>query len=150
MNDIPQHSAKDKATRPLLVTQISILLILSSVQSLSSLYSFYSGSMMVETSERRFMTSLTTLDHIVMGVIAIGNLIGAGLLFKLRRQVVYLFGIGCAVGFLSIIYHVIIKDRRLYGGAWGLEGLVGEIISYGLLSLIFFYSYRLMHRGVLK
>ena len=132
--------------RPGWVWAISIFYFISAVFTLLSFYVIFSGRISIDPAQKAYFDSLTPIDYGITIILGLLNLTGVVTLFLLRRQAFYFFTGSFIVNILMTIWHLLSKG---WIAAIGGPGLVGVIISWGLLIAVCLYSRSLIKAGVL-
>lgn len=132
--------------RPVWVWIISGFYVFSTFWVLAGYALIYSGSVSVSAPQKTYLDSLSPIDHGLTAVRVLVNLTGAASLFLLRRQAFYFFVGAFALNLLMSAWHALTKG---WVAALGGSGLVGVLISLGVITAICAYSWRLTKAGVL-
>jgi hypothetical protein len=133
--------------RPKLVWVISIWYILSLGWTALSLALIYGGVIQINEAQKTYFDSLNTLTRILTIFIYTLNVIGAILLFLLRRYAYYCFLTAFAIGIFSTIYQTIYNNW--FSAINGL-GLIGLVFSCLFNIAIIYYSWSLIKKNILK
>ncbi len=147
MSTTPQELPPIPGRRPALVWVISIFYFLSAGWVLLSFSLIYSGAIPLNEAQKAYFQSQTVFDHGSTIVIGASNLVGAILLFLLRKQAFHFFVAAFSVGLALTLYQIVAKN---WLGAIGGPGLVGAVISWAISVAIIIYSKRLTARKILK
>ena len=132
--------------RPGWIWVISIFFMLSCGWTLLSFYLIFSGSIPITAAQRAYFEALSPFDVLLTLLIGLANFSGAIALFLLRRVAFHLFVVAFAASILLALWHAATKG---WVQALGGTGLMGAIISYGIVALVCFYSWKLMKQGTL-
>ena len=146
MTEIPGVISQIRTKRPVLVWMISIWYVLSNGLTFLSLLLTFSGEVPLNGAQKGYFLSQTPFDYGLAGVVMALNLIGAVLLFFLKKLAFRYFLIAFCFGIGVTIYQVLIKNDL---SAVGLSGGLGILIGWGISIAIIAYSKRLIQRGIL-
>jgi hypothetical protein len=147
MSTTPQEPPPIAVKRPALVWVISIFYILSAGWVVLSFALIHSGAIPLNEAQQEYFRSQTILDYGSTVVIGALNLVGAILLFLLKKPAFHLFATAFGVGLAFTAYQIVAKN---WLGAIGGPGLVGAVIGWGISIAIIVYAKRLISRGVLR
>ncbi len=147
MNVNPPPLPLVPAKRPALVWVISSFYFLSSGWVILSFFLIYSGLIPLNDAARSYFKSLTLFDHGLALLIGAANLVGAVLLFLLRRQASFFLIVALGVGLAATLYQIVAKN---WLGAMPNGGLVGAFIGWGINVAIIVYSRRLAALSILR
>lgn len=146
----PRAAVRDPGSargRPAWVWVISIFYVFSAISTAVSYYFLYSGKIDIPEDQRRYLASLTALDHALTFVIASVNLLAAVQLFRLRKISAVLFPSGFALGLAVTAWHAASKG---WYTAVQHNGFAGMLIGWGIAAAVCLYAWRLARAGVLK
>lgn len=132
--------------RPKLVWIISIFYILSAGWTILSFALIYSGSIPINEVQKAYFESQNIFDIILTLAMGSLNILGAILLFLLRRQAFHCFLTAFSLGILMTVYHIMFKN---WLGAIGGPGLVGAVIGWIIGISIILYSNKLIKNEIL-
>ena len=142
MLDNPQEKTK----RPAWVWVISVFYFISAGFTLLSFSVIGSGDAQLNSAQQAYFDSLTAVDYVVTITMGSANLLGAVLLFLLKKPAFYLFvGTFCA-GILVAVWETITTN---WVAAISPGGLVGAAIGWAISLAVCMYCWRLIQRGVL-
>lgn len=133
--------------RPGWVKAISIFYFFSAAYTLLSFYLIYSGKVPLQPAQKAYFESLTAIDNGLTILLGISNLIGAVLLFSLRKQAFYFFAFPFVVGLMMTIWHILNKG---FMAAMSAGGLVGMFIGWGMIIAVLLYTKKLEKLGILS
>ena len=133
--------------RPGWVWAISILFFFLAVPTLLSFYLINSGKIPLRPAQKTYFESLTFIDIGLSILNGLANLIGAVLLFCLRKQAFYLFAIALATNLLMTAWYIVSKG---FIAAMPSGGLIGMLIGWGILVAVCVYIKKLEKAGVLN
>ena len=111
------------------------------------LFFIYAGLIPLDDAAESYFKSLTLFDHGLTLLTCAANLVGAVLLFLLRRQASSFFIAALGVGLSSTLYQIVAKN---WLGAMPSGGLVGAFIGWGINVAIIVYSRRLVALSTLR
>lgn len=133
--------------RPAWVWVFTFFFVISGIWTLLSLILTLGGATSMSAAQRTYLESLTFFDVALSTLIGLATLVGAVLLFLLKRAAFYFF-----VGSFLLNLLVSIRDgvSKSYGQAVGSNGLIGVLIGLAILAAACLYSRRLTRRGVLS
>ena len=132
--------------RPGWVWAISIFSFFSAAFTLFGFYLIYSGKIPLQPAQKAYFESLTFVDMSLTILIGLTNLIGAVLLFRLRKQSFYLFAISLVANLSMTAWHIFSKG---FIAAMPSGGLIGMLIGWGMLVAVCVYTKKLEKTGVL-
>jgi len=95
--------------RPGWVWAISIFYFFSAAYTLLSFYLIYSGKIPLQPAQKAYFESLTIVDMGLTVLLGLSNLIGAVLLFCLRRQAFYFLAFPFAAGLVMTAWQILSK-----------------------------------------
>lgn len=133
--------------RPVGVWIISIFYLLSAGWTLLSFLLIFSGAIAINEAQRSYFASLGTFDWITTILIAVLGLSAAVSLFLLRKISVLLFGIALGVNIALTLFQTL---RTNWVEAIGGPGLVGTIIGWVILVVVFLYARNLAKKQALS
>jgi hypothetical protein len=133
--------------RPVWVWIISLFYVLGAVATSLSFIEIFSGMVPLDQAHKIYFQSMTPFDWSLTAIIGLGNLVGAILLFILRRWAYFFFAGAFLISLLQEIYQV---GARNLIGVLGIAAFVGSIIGYGINIAIIIYSRSLAKSGLLK
>jgi len=137
----------DSRKRPKLVWVISIFYILSAGWTILSFALIYSGAISISVAQKAYFDSQNIFDNTLTLVMGSINILGAILLFLLRRHAFHCFLTAFSIGVLMGVYQIIFKN---WLGAIGGPGLVGAIIGWFISIAIILYSNKLIKKEILR
>jgi hypothetical protein len=138
---------QEKIKRPAWVWVISVIYFVGAGYALLLFYVIGSGNVQLNSAQQAYFDSLTVMDHVAAIAIGSANMLGAVLLFLLRKPAFYLFvGTFCA-GILVAVWETITTN---WVEAMPAGGLVGSAIGWAISLVVCMYCWRLIQRGVLK
>jgi len=126
--------------RPAIVWSICIFYLFSAEWTLLSSFLIYSRVIPLNEAQEAYFRSLTIFDYVTTVVIAASNLVGAVLLFRLKREAFHFFLAAFMVSLALAGYQALAKN---WIGAIGGPGLVGTVLGWGTSVAIIIYSKRL-------
>jgi|APCry1669189000_1035189.scaffolds.fasta_scaffold217068_1 hypothetical protein len=126
--------------RPAHVWTICMFYLLSAGWTLLSHSLIHFGLIPLNEAQEGYFRSLTTFDYGSTIVIAASNLIGAVLLFRLRKEAFHFFVVGLIASLAVTGYQIVAKN---WLGSIGTPGLVGVVFGWGSSVAIIVYSRRL-------
>lgn len=136
--------------RPVLIWVIALIVLTATVFSLYSLSRvpvLLAEAPNLDDSRRAFLESQTFFNYaLALGTI-LGNLIGAVLLFLMRKISLYLFIAAAACSLVNTAYNIVTND---WLGAVGISGLVLDLAGWAINLAILIYVWSLGRRGVLR
>ncbi len=134
------RSESNSRKRPILVWIITIFYLISAGWTLFSFYLVYSGAIPLNETQRVYFEAQSTLDILLTIIIASANIIGAILLFMLRRFALHFFLGAFVISMLLTIAQIIFKNwLNVMGG----HGLVGAAVGWLINIAIILYAYKL-------
>ena len=133
--------------RPTLVWVISIIYVVSAGWTILSFVLVFSGAIPLNETQKAYFASQTIFDYGTTLLTGTANLVGAVLLFLLKKPAFYLFATAFCAGIAVTVYQIFAKK---WLGAIGGPGLIGVVIGWGINIAIIVYSRRLISRGVLR
>jgi hypothetical protein len=134
------------AKRPTWVWIISILMFVSALYGMLSLYLVKSGAFPLTPEQSNYFDNLSALDYGLSIAGGLINLTGAAMLFFMRKAAVPLFGAAFGLGILGNIYNIAFRDLI---AVIGVPGLIGALVGLAISGAIFFYARHLKGRGML-
>ncbi|MBU0744394.1 MAG: hypothetical protein KKE11_03400 [Gammaproteobacteria bacterium] len=137
----------ERKKRPILVWVISIFYIFSAGYTLLSFYLIYTGGIVLQPEQKVYFDSLTFIDIGTSVLVVLSNLIGAVMLFNMRKKAVYFFVLSLIVNLVMILWYVFAKGLIESVGIWGLVGALGGWLTLGAVCV---YAKMLEKSGVLK
>jgi hypothetical protein len=140
-------SPQEPAKRPALVWLISIFYVLSVGWTIFSYFMIFSGAIPQTEQVKAYYQSLTIIDYVPSLVIGTAYLVGAILLFLLKKPAFLLFLITFGVNLVFTVYQIFATN---WLSAIGGPGLCGAIFGYIINIAIIVYSKRLIDKGVLR
>lgn len=133
--------------RPVLVWIIALFYILSGGWTIISFILILSGAVQLNEPEQAYFDTQTNLDILLTIIIGAANLIGAILLFLLRRYAYYCFLGAFSLSILLTAYHILFKNwLTVIGG----PGLLGSIIAWLITIAIILYTKKLIKNSILQ
>ncbi len=147
MTETSQPPEMPPTKRPVLVWVISIFYGLGGAWSLFALSLILSGAIPIPDVQRDYFDGLTMLDHFFTVVISGANLIGAILLFCLRKHAFHFLLGAFAAGLILTGCHIIAKDWLAVIGA---PGLFGAFIGWSINVAVIVYAKHLSSTNVLR
>lgn len=147
MSTSPAQPPPLPTNRPALVWVISIFYFVSIGWGLFSIALVYSGFVPLTGVQKAYFEAQTVFDCGSTALVTAANLIGAVLLFLLRKQALHFFVAAFSVGLILTFYQAVAKN---WLGAIGAHGLVGSVIGSGINIAIILYTWRLVSKGVLR
>lgn len=147
MSRIPGQPPPLPINRPALVWVISIFYFVSAGWVLLSFALIFSGLIPLTDVQKTYFQAQTVFDYGSTALIGGANLVGAVLLFLLRRQAFPFFLTAFSFGLIQTLYQIVTKN---WLGAIGGPGLVGAVIGWGISIAIIVYTWRLVSKGVLR
>jgi hypothetical protein len=133
--------------RPKLVWVITIFFILASGHTFLAFVLIYSGVIPVDEAEKSYFDSLNYFDYMLSVAQALSNILGAVLLFLLRRHAFHLFLTAFLILVFSTVHAIMFTDWLL---AMSFSVLVGVVIGMGIQIAIILYSRKLIKEGILR
>lgn len=133
--------------RPILVWLIAVFYGLGALWTLLSFALFFSGRINVPPAEAAYFASLTPIDLTLTVLLAISGLVGAIMLFRLKRSALVFFLIALV---LNISYSIWTFLMNPAFRTVAQQSVIGLITGLTVVSLITFYVYRLKKRGLLQ
>ena len=133
--------------RPGWVWAISIYIFCSAVFLLLSFYLIYSGKVVLDPKQKTYFESLSYIDITLTIILGLANLIGATLLFLLRKRAFDFFVIAFAANVSMTAGHIITKG---FAAAMPAGGLTGILLGWGMLAAVCVYTKNLEKAEVLK
>lgn len=137
----------DTQKRPLGVWIIAVFYLLSAGWTLLSYILIFGGIIAINEAQRIYFASLGLFDWITTILIMILSLSAAISLFLLRKISVFLFSI---VLFLNTILTLLQILQTNWAEAVGIPGLIGVIIGWMILIIIFLYAKNLAKKQILS
>ncbi len=126
--------------RPTIVWSICIFYLISAGWTLLSYLLIYLRLIPLNEAQEAYFRSLTIFDNGSTVVIAASNLVGAILLFRLKKEAFQFFVAAFVVGLALTGYQIVAKN---WLGAIGGPGFVGTVFGWGISVAIIIYSKRL-------
>ena len=133
--------------RPFVVWVIFISYILSTASTISSYMFFWSGKIQQVPELGVIANSMTVVDYGFSFIMGVLNMIGAWMLFNLKRNSYNIFLSVFGICLLSIVYQAFIKS---HSAGLGMIGLYGEMFSCMTAVFIVFYIRKLIKKDVIK
>lgn len=133
--------------RSKLVWIIAIFFILSAGWTLLSFILIHSGAIPINEAQKAYYDSQNIFDIILTLAMCSINILGAFLLFLLKRHAFHCFLTAFSIGLLMTVYHIIFKNWLV---AIGGPGLVGTLIGWIISISIILYSNKLIKREILR
>ncbi len=133
--------------RPGWVWAISIFYFLSAVYTLLSFYLVFSGKIPLDPAQRAYIDQLTMMDHVLTILLGLSNLVGASLLFLLKKESFYFLGFPFVFGVLMTIWHTMTKG---FASAIAGSGIVGLLFGWTMVILVLWYIKKLEKDGILS
>lgn len=131
--------------RPVWVWLIVIFFFLVSLATLASFLGIRSGAIEINESKRAYIDGLSTIDYAASLLLTCLNLLAAVLLFRLRKEALYLFVCALVLNVLLTTWHVFTKGLAAVASG----GLTTIVLGFGLPCLICYYTWRLKSKQVL-
>lgn len=135
-----------KHKRPKLVWIITIFYIFSAGYTLLSFVLIYGGLIPLNETQQAYFNSLNIFDISLIIITGVLNLIGAIMLFLLRKFAYYAFLSAFILSMLMIVYQAIFKDWISAIGS----RLIGAVIGWCISIAIILYAKSLMSKEILK
>ena len=132
--------------RPKLVWIITMFYIISAGWMLLSFALIYSGAIPINEAQRAYFDSQNIFDIILTLSMASLNVLGAILLFLLKRHSFHCFLTAFSIGLFMTVYHILFKN---WLAAIGGSGLVGAFIGWIISIAIILYSNKLIKSKIL-
>ena len=126
--------------RPAIVWTICIFYLFSAGWTLLSYLLIYLRLIPLNEVQEAYFRSLTTFHYVSTTVIAASNLVGAILLFRLKKEAFQFFVAAFVISLAMTGYEIVAKN---WIGAIGGPGLVGTVSGWGISVAIIIYSKRL-------
>jgi hypothetical protein len=136
-----------RTKRPKLVWVITIFYLVSAGWTLLSFVLIYSGFIAVTEAQAVYFRSQNIIDVVFTVLIGLLNVVGAILLFLLRRRAYHMFLFALLLGLLMIVYQILFKD---WLAAIAGPGLVGAAIGWGISIAVIIYARKHVKAGILK
>ena len=131
--------------RPVLVWVIFLFYLAATLSTFAGLFLIYSGRVAMNSVQQAYFAHLSILDHLATVLLVSINLVGAVMLFRLRRTAVTLFAAALALN-LILTLRAMLSSRQLDVFQQSAAGvLTGLIIALAVL----LYSIRLLRRAIL-
>ncbi len=146
-NEQTTDTKPEQRKRPKLVWIITICYTFSIGWSLLSFALIYSGLIPVPEVQKTYFESQTFFDHFLTVVTSLLYILGAILLFLLRRHAFHCFLTSISIGLLMTVYHIIFKN---WFAVIGSGGLVMMLIVLILNISVLLYLNKLIKKGILK
>ena len=142
-------ATRPPSRRPILVWIISIFCVLATGFSLFSLTLSHAMASDPDLNDRQreFFASQTALDYVLAAGTILANMVGAIILFFMRRAAFYFFAGSFAVSILHTLYNIAVND---WLGVVGTSGLVIAAIGWGVNLAIVLYVWSLFRKGALR
>ena len=138
---------QSKVRRPTLVWVIFVFYMLSAGWTLYSFYLVLSGAIPLQSVQKEYFDSLTSVDWALTTLLFLTNLLGAIFLILLQRWSFFLLTASLVINILMLSWHALSKDWLV---AVEGPGKTGMFFGIGLTAAICFYSWRLLKQGFLK
>jgi len=126
--------------RPAIVWTICVFYLFSAGWTLLSYLLIYLRLIPLNEVQDAYFRSLTTFNYVSTTVIAASNLVGAILLFRLKKEAFQFFVAAFVISLAMTGYEIVAKN---WIGAIGGPGLVGTVFGWGTSVAIIIYSKRL-------
>lgn len=140
--------------RPGWVWGIFIFYLVSITWSVLAQVLAHLGLVPVSAAQQEYMGSLRTVDYVTGFAIAAVQMVGATLLWLLRRQAFPVFMVGFVLGAASMAQHLTQPRFLNVFTSLGIAGMVGAGLAFagGLVisAAILAYTWNLRRRGVLQ
>ena len=133
--------------RPKLVWVISLFEICFAGVSLLSFALIYSGALPLDEAQRVYLGRVNLFDNALGLAMVSLSMIGAILLFLLRRHAYHCFLTAFALRILMAIYETSFKH---WLDAIDGPGLIRDVIGWVIGIAIILYSQKLIHKDILK
>lgn len=133
--------------RPGWIWAISIFYFFSAAYTLLSFYLIYSGKILLQPVQKAYFESLTSIDMGLTIFLGISNLIGAVLLFCLRKQAFYFFAFPFALGLFMTVWHIFSKG---FIASMPSGGLFGMVLGWAMIVAVLLYTKKLEKLGILN
>jgi hypothetical protein len=133
--------------RPKLIWIISIFYIFSAGWTVLSFALIYSGAIPINEAQKAYFDSQNIFDNILTLAMGSLNILGAILLFLLRRHAFHCFLAAFFIGALMTVYHIMFKN---WLGVIGGPGLIGAVIGWFISIAIILYSNKLIKKEILR
>jgi hypothetical protein len=138
-----------KKKRPIGVWIIFLFFLFSVGSTVFGYYLIYSGKTTLLPSEKAFFDGLTHIDVVLSLFIGLGNLIGATLLFFLRKRAFYFFATSLFVNLLVFLWYCFSDKGKVFFAAVSSGGLIGMVIALAILIAICLYAKGLEKKDIL-
>ena len=132
--------------RPILVWIICLLMLISVVGEVGSVFFMYSGAV---AWPREVMAELDAVSSNELGlnmIVSVYDLVCLIALFMMRRIAVLLFAIGIPIGMLQYGWSIYFRGSEILANGYSLLIVVA---SFAIALLIVFYVWTLDRRGLL-
>lgn len=140
-----ENEGKYKRKRPGWVWVMSILFIVSGVWSL--VININMGAVSVNTAPKADFTNMHIIGHNLVILIALTNIVGAVLLFYLRKVAIYFF----ITSLLALFYQIALLMATIQlVGEIGIRILLSASIVLCPLIAVCVYTRKLTKRGILR
>lgn|SRR5262245_7483730 len=132
--------------RPIWIWAIFLFYLVSTVWTLLSFFLIYSGRIRINAAQQAYLANISVVEVLASVGLGLLSLTAAVFLFALQRGAVTLFAIALVVNIAYTVLHALTTN---WAEAIGGPGLLGVLLSWGLLLAILTYSRRLARDGVL-
>jgi hypothetical protein len=144
---VSSTNREKKQKRPIFVWIISIFYILSVGFTLLSFILMYGGVIPINDAQQSYFSSLSLLDIAPSIIAGFLNLLGAVLLFLLKRYAFHAFLSAFFISMFITVLHILSKN---WIDAIGGPGSVGASIGWLISIAVIIYSKSLLNRNILK
>ena len=133
--------------RPKWVWTICIFQAIACAFTTLSMVMVLRGVLPLADGQRQYFASLGFVDYVLAFSMAGLNLVGAVMLFMLRRQAFALMLTAFIIGLVQVPYQIVAKH---WLSALSGPGMVGAVIGWGLSVAVLSYIRKLQREGTLR